>query len=107
MYWITGVIGLVSILAPFVFGYNDNNTALWTNVIIGVALVAASAWEGFVAHDRDNLEYWLIGLVGIGAIAAPFVFGFSDLTEAFWTSVGAGVLAVLAAGTRLLTKQAL
>ena len=107
MYWITGVIGLASIVAPFVLGYNDNNTALWTSLIVGVALVAASAWEGFVAHDRDNLEYWLIGLVGIGAIAAPFAFGFSDLTEAFWTSVAAGVLAVLVAGTRLLTKQAL
>lgn len=107
MYWITGVIGLASILAPFVFGFSDNTAALWTGLIVGIALIVVSGLEGFVAHDRDNREYWAMGLVGLAAVAAPFVLGFNETTAALWTSVAAGAIVVLVAGTRLLTRQAL
>lgn len=104
MYWITGLVGLASIVAPFILGYSDNVAALWTNLIIGAALVVASVMEG-AARDLDNREYWAAGLLGLVAIIAPFVFGFSDHANAMWTSVVVGVVAVVAASAKLVTTQ--
>lgn len=104
MYWITGLVGLGSIVAPFLFGYTGNTPALWSSLIIGAALIVASALEG-VERDQDMLEYWAAGFLGLVAIVAPFLFGFSDHTTELWTSVVVGIVAVVAAGTRVLTKQ--
>ncbi len=104
MYWITGLVGLGSIVAPFVLTYTDNTPALWSSLIIGAALVVTSALEA-VERDQDMLEYWAAGFLGIAAIASPFLFGFSDHTAELWTSVIVGIVAVLAVGARVVTKQ--
>lgn len=98
--YLVGLIGLAAIAAPFVLGFNDNTAALYTNIAFGVLLVVAAGAEIF-EQDRDNLEYWVAGILGVGAIAAPFVLGFDDVTKAFWTTLTGGVLAVLVAGTRI------
>lgn len=104
MYWITGLVGLASMVAPFVLNYTDNTSALWSSLGIGAALVVASVLEG-VERDRDMLEYWAAGLLGLVAIVSPFLFGFSDHTTELWTSVIVGIVAVLAVGARIMTKQ--
>lgn len=103
MYWITGIVGLGSMVSPFVLGYSGNTTALWTSLIIGAALVVTSVFEA-LEGDKDILEYWAAGFLGLVAIASPFLFGFSDHTTELWTSIVVGVVALLAAGTRILTR---
>lgn len=84
MYLLTGFLGLVSIVAPYIFSYSQDMTALWTSLIVGAILVIASVFEG-IAVDRERWEYWVVGAAGVGAILAPFVLGFSAITSALWT----------------------
>ncbi len=94
MYWITGIIGVLLVIAPFVLGFTANPTALWTSVILGAAVVIVSVIKALV-QDAAQWEYWLIGLLGILAIIAPFVLGFSNLTRPEWTNIILGALAII------------
>lgn len=104
MYLLIGFLGLVSIAAPYMFGYNQDVTALWTSIIIGAVLVITSVLEGFAA-DRERWEYWVAGGAGLVAILAPFVLGFSALASALWTLIIVGAVAILASWTKLYPRR--
>lgn len=100
MYLVTGFLGLVLIVAPYVLGYNQSSTALWTSLIIGAVLIVASILEAVTA-SKQKWEYWVVGIAGVGAILAPFVLGFSTISTALWTLIIIGVVTILAAWTKL------
>jgi hypothetical protein len=104
MFWITGLLGLALGVAPWVLNYSNNTTAMWTSVIIGAAIVVVSAYKAFI-QDNQYWEYWIIGLAGIVALAAPFVLNFTALTEALWTCLVAGIVAVVLAGYEVFFVQ--
>lgn len=103
MYLLTGFLGLVAIVAPYLFNYSFDVVALWTSLIVGGVLVVSSVFEGLAA-DRERWEYWVIGLTGLAAVFAPFVLGFAALTPALWTLVIIGVVTVLTAWTKLYPR---
>jgi hypothetical protein len=100
MYWATGILGLVLAVAPWIFGYSGNTVALWTSLIVGAATIIVSWIEGTQA-DREPWEYWTAAILGVVAIIAPFVFGFSRYTTAMWSTIVLGALIAVFAGTRL------
>ncbi|MBI2338466.1 SPW repeat protein [Candidatus Daviesbacteria bacterium] len=104
MYLLTGFLGLVSIIAPYLFNYSQSSAALWTSLAVGAVLIVASIFEG-IAADKERWEYWVVGIVGLGAIFAPFVLGFSTLSTALWTLVIIGIVTILAAWTKLFPGQ--
>ena len=101
MYWLTGILGVAMAVAPYLLGYRDHTMALWTSVILGVVVVAVSIFEGTDARHA-KWEWWIVGLAGILAAVAPFVFGFTALTVAFWTLVVLGIVAVVVAGYEVI-----
>lgn len=100
MYLVIGILGLLSIIAPYVLGYSQDNVALWTSLTIGAILIVSSVLEGLAA-DKDRWEYWVAGIAGVGAILAPFVLGFSGLASALWSLIIIGVVAVAASWSKL------
>lgn len=52
MYWLVAIIGLVAIIAPFVFGYSNNAWGLGTSLIIGVGLLAVAVSKLFSGETR-------------------------------------------------------
>lgn len=103
MYWLTGIAGLFFMLAPYLFNYMDNPTALWTSLGAGLIVLGASLWEGFRA-DKEKWEYWVAAVVGIFAIAAPFVLNFgAAATSAMWTTMIMGAIIAVLAGSKLWT----
>lgn len=105
MYWITGILGLALILAPFVFGFSANASAMWSSVVLGAVITLASIVEGWT-RDNRNWEYWVVGLAGILAILAPFVLGFSSVSGALWTAIILGAVVALLAGTKVFASTA-
>lgn len=105
MYWITGLVGLAMAVAPWVFSYTDNTNAMWASVIIGAAIVLVSGYKAIMRDENQYWEYWVAGLAGIVAIAAPFVLGFNTLTAALWTSIAAGALVIIIAGYEVIFVQ--
>jgi uncharacterized membrane protein len=97
MYWITGILGLALVAAPYVLGYSDNTTAMWTSVILGLVVVLVSIIEG-VVRDPSKWEYWVAGIAGLLALIAPFALGFSSLATAMWFTVVVGALLLILDG---------
>jgi O-antigen/teichoic acid export membrane protein len=96
MYWLTGLCGLAFIVAPFFLGYANNIPALWTSIVVGLIVAFVSV---FRALDRQEArwEYIVAGVMGLLAVFAPFMLGFSAAATAMWTSIIIGaVLAILA-----------
>ncbi|MFW5943116.1 MAG: SPW repeat protein [Chloroflexota bacterium] len=104
MYWLIALLGVALAVAPFVLGYSDETTAMWTSVILGAAVALIAGFKA-AAHDTHRWEDWLAILAGVLAIIAPFVL-FNTVTTAVWTSVVAGVLIILLAGYRMLIPSA-
>ncbi|MBI2196652.1 SPW repeat protein [Candidatus Daviesbacteria bacterium] len=100
MYLLTGFLGLISIVSPYMFGYSTNSAALWASLIVGAVLIVASILEG-IAADKERWEYWVIGAAGVGAVLAPFALGFSTLASALWALVIIGLATILAAWIKL------
>jgi hypothetical protein len=97
MYWLTGILGLLLIIAPFVMRFSDNSTALWTSIVLGAAVFVVSAIKAAV-HDMANWEYWLAGIFGLAAIVAPFVLNFNSSSRALWSNIVLGVIVAILAG---------
>lgn len=42
MYWIIGTLGLALMVAPFVVGCISNMTSMWSNLLLGAAVIIVS-----------------------------------------------------------------
>src|SRR3990170_1190996 len=68
--WITFVVGLWFIAAPFALGYSGTFQATASDVIVGLLIAASSLWMAFKA----DAAWWCnraLMLFGIWAIVAP------------------------------------
>ncbi|MCB0112028.1 MAG: SPW repeat protein [Caldilineaceae bacterium] len=97
MYWLTMILGIAMAIAPYLLGYRDNTIAMWSSVLLGAVVAVVSIYEGMDAKHA-KWEWWVVGIAGVVAVLAPFVFGFNTLTMALWTLVVLGILAVILAG---------
>jgi uncharacterized membrane protein HdeD (DUF308 family) len=104
MYWVTGILGILLIIAPFVAGYTNDPAALWSNIIIGAIVVIVSAIEGGV-RDRARWEYWFAAFMGLLAILAPFALHFTVPLAAFWISLILGFVIAVLAGYKAITMN--
>jgi hypothetical protein len=97
MYWVTGILGLALMVAPFLLGYTSNVTAFWTSLVAGLIVLAVSLYKA-ITHDQARWEYMVATVVGLLAVFAPFVMGFGALTMAVWTMIILGGLVAIFAG---------
>ena len=89
--WITFVVGLWFIAAPFALGYSGTFQATAGDVIVGLLIAASSLWMAVKA----DAAWWCnraLMLFGIWAIVAPFALGYRPTTNAMTSDVVAGVL---------------
>ncbi len=93
-------LGVLSVLAPFLFGFNDESAPTLVSVLLGAAiLVMAVLTDAPTGVSRTLplashvvLDYVLV----LVFIASPFIFGFSDrgAALAYFLAVGVGFLLV-------------
>ena len=89
--WITFVVGLWFIAAPFALGYSGMFQATASDVIVGMLIAASSLWMAFKA----DAAWWCnraLMLFGICAIVGPFALGYRPTTNAMTNDVAAGIL---------------
>ena len=48
-YWLAAIAGVLAILAPFVLGFDNDDAALWSNLVLGVLIVLSA---GYLALSR-------------------------------------------------------
>lgn len=96
-YWLISILGLALVVAPFVLGYTDEATPLWTSLILGAVVTLSAGYKAWV-KDRARWEEWLAGLAGLLAVIAPFVLDFTDQDGALWANVILGAAVAILAG---------
>ena len=104
MYWITGILGLALMIAPFVVGYSNNIIAVWTSLLIGAAVAVVSGVEA-LRKETERWEYIAAVILGIAGILAPFVLNYTSHTQALWSSIMIGALITITAGSKLYTGK--
>ncbi|MEO8581440.1 MAG: SPW repeat protein [Patescibacteria group bacterium] len=56
---VTGIIGFVLILAPFIFNFYENSMATWVSIVIGMMLFFSScrqAMKRFEFIEEDEID---------------------------------------------------
>ncbi len=96
MYVMTGLLGLALMIAPYTLGYTNVASAYWTSMLIGGVTLFLSLIESL--EQYDIWEYWAAGFLGLLAVAAPFVFGFSSDVSTMRFMVSAGLLMAVLSG---------
>lgn len=89
------VAGLGLLLSPWYLGFSSEVYAAWNAWIVGAAVAVIAAAALFAFHEAEE---WVNLVVGLWAVVAPWVLGFSAVTAAMWVHMIAGiVVAVVAA----------
>jgi hypothetical protein len=92
------ISGLLIIVSPWLFGFNDGSATQWTVVIIGVILMLSSILTNYetgimkVMPMRVHLIMDIIA--GVVLIVAPWLFGFAD--RIVWPYIIFGLFEVIA-----------
>lgn len=86
---VNAVVGVCLALSPWLLGYADQAAAAWNAWIVGaaIALIAVGALIALA-----EWEEWLNLALGIWAVIAAWVLGFSAVTAATWAHVIAGLI---------------
>lgn len=81
------VLGIWLIISPFVLGFTRNQTAMWNDIAVGIA-VALVALSG--------VSWWNV-VLGIWLIISPFVLGFANAPTLLWNNIILGALVFVVA----------
>ncbi len=80
--WITFILGLWLIVAPFALAYGATAPGSRAeDVIMGILIAAFSLWASLAPAPPAGVS-WLIFIFGIWVLIAPFVLGFSHASSA-------------------------
>lgn len=92
------ILGIGLALSPWLFAYTGETTAAWNAWVVGaaIALVAIGALVAFA-----QWEEWVNLILGVWAILAPWLLGFSAITAALYTHMIVGLIVAVLAGFEL------
>jgi hypothetical protein len=87
--WMNFALGLWLIIAPFALLYRRTQAALWDDVTVGLLIAAYSLWRA-LEIEQMTVSNWMVGALGLWALASPFVLHFSYATLAMRNNVIVG-----------------
>jgi hypothetical protein len=99
--------GLWVLVSPFILGYSDQsmadeNSALWNDVVLGIAVAVLGAIM-FFTSARYGWVGWISAILGLWLLISPWVLNFSDNNSALWNNVVFGVVAIVLGGWSAMT----
>jgi hypothetical protein len=103
--WLAFLAGLWLIVSPFILGYSDLQSATTNDVVVGVVVAALALITVIWGRATASWLLWIVALVGIWEIAAPFILRYTGDTTALWNGVIFGVAILILSGARSLSLQ--
>lgn len=99
--WLTGVVSLVGLwLAGSAFLYDATAAARWNNLVVGgaICLLGGYGFARLLRDQRPDLgSTGLAALLGLWAVAAPFLLDFGS--EALvWSTTASGIAVAVLSG---------
>jgi hypothetical protein len=95
------IVGLVLIIAPWIFNFSDNSYATWTIVIAGIVILGQTIFTDFEVGmvKKIPMQTHLMMDFGLGLILAisPWLFNFDEYV--YLPHLIAGLFAIIASFT--------
>ena len=97
--WLIVVLGAWEVLAPFILGYSVTASALWNEIILGIALIILAGWAA-LSNQRSTIKAleWINVVLGTWLILAPFIIKYTNVAAAMWNDIIVGIVVVVLAG---------
>ena len=96
------VAGIWLIAAPFMFNYAANGGSTTNDVTVGIVALILAGIQMSGENYRTSWPSWIMGIMGVWLVIAPFAMGFPSGSAAMWSDVVLGILlAVLGTVTAL------
>lgn len=90
--WVQLILGIWLFFSPWILGFAGSGGAAWNSYIIGVGVVVFA----IIALYLPRLwEEWINLVLGVWLVIAPWVVGFSSLSNATQNSVILGIVMVI------------
>ena len=87
-------LGVLIGLSPWVAGQTDNQVVVWITIAVGIWVVQ---FAGLQLIDLERSQEAGLVVCGLGLIASPFAFGYTDTgTLMYWHFVLGTVVVLLA-----------
>jgi branched-subunit amino acid ABC-type transport system permease component len=97
MYWTIIILSILLGISPFVLGFSSSVAALWTSLIVGVALLITGIAKWYKAAF----------VLGIWVFISAFILGFSSIPGALWTSLVIGAIIAVWTGIKWFGRRSL
>jgi hypothetical protein len=105
--WVIVVLGVLLFIAPlgtpFAFGGVATASAAYTAYAMGVLIAAIGLF--LLANPAKVVGEWIEVLLGAVLVVSPFLLGFSGVVVVAYTAWIIGALAILLAGSVILTRR--
>ena len=105
--WVIVVLGVLLFIAPlgtpYVFGGVATATGAYTACAMGVLIAAIGLF--LLANPAKVVGEWIEVLLGVVLVVSPFLLGFSGVVVVAYTAWIIGALAILLAGSVILTRR--
>lgn len=99
--WTNVILGLWLIAAPFALGYASVGTAVAEDVILGVIVAAFALWR-VLGPETSGMRSvsWIVMLAGLWVLVAPFAIGYTVAPAAVANDVFIGFVILILGGVR-------
>jgi len=98
--WASGLnilAGLWLIISPWVLGFAGMQSAMWNDVILGIAVAGIGALRAGWLTEQPWLS-WVNLVLGAWVFVSAWVLSFASDTTALWNSLIVGVIVFVLAG---------
>ncbi len=94
--WIIALVGLLTLIDPFVLGFSTMTATMWSNIIVGALLIIFGVWAALSNNlSTDRTLDWINAVLGLWLLISPFVLGSSVIMAALWSDVVLGIIALV------------
>jgi hypothetical protein len=91
--WSNVVLGLWLIAAPFAMGYSAGHGAVAEDFLLGTGIAVLAMWRAIGADSAGMRGVsWTVALAGLWVAIAPFALGYSGVAGAAANEVTVGLL---------------
>lgn len=97
--WTNVLLGVWLVAAPFALAYQGVTTALYEDIVLGAVIALFAFWRA-MGEEKSGMAgvSWTVAAAGLWVLIAPFVLGYGAVTAAVYNDVIVG-LAVAILGT--------
>ena len=91
---VNAVIGAWLVASPWILGFQGNSPALSSSLVIGMALIAATAGAMWLPQAWEE---WTEAALGVLMMASPWLLGFNTLETARTSAILSGLVILVLA----------